>query len=63
MVPFFLFFFAGEFGLDPFKLTSSPDKKARYELSEVQHCRLAMFAIGGIATQSVLNGGAFPYVG
>ncbi|CAM9129240.1 unnamed protein product [Hapterophycus canaliculatus] len=53
----------GEFGFDPFKLASNAEKKARFELSEVQHCRLAMFAIGGIATQSVLNGGAFPYVG
>lgn len=49
--------------MDPLNLTSSPDKKARFELSEVQHCRLAMFAIGGIATQAVLNGGTFPYVG
>ncbi|CAM9439991.1 unnamed protein product [Choristocarpus tenellus] len=54
---------AGDFGLDPFKLTSSPDKKARFELSEIQHCRLAMMAISGIATQAVLNGGAFPYTG
>lgn len=53
----------GEFGFDPFKLAGNPQKKARFELSEVQHCRLAMFAISGIATQAVLNGGSFPYVG
>ncbi|CAN0026021.1 unnamed protein product [Pylaiella littoralis] len=53
----------GDFGLDPFNLTSNSEKKARFELSEVQHCRLAMLAFGGIATQSVLNGGAFPYTG
>lgn len=62
MLPVVLSFrLAGDFGLDPFQLTKNPDKKSRYELSEVQHCRLAMFAIGGICTQSVLSGGAFPY--
>lgn len=49
--------------MDPFNLTSNPSKKARYELSEIQHCRLAMLAFGGIATQAVLNGGDFPYTG
>ncbi|CAN0534993.1 unnamed protein product [Scytosiphon promiscuus] len=49
--------------MDPLNLTSNPSKKARFELSEIQHCRLAMMAISGIATQSVLNGGAFPYTG
>lgn len=53
----------GDFGMDPLNLTSNPSKKARFELSEIQHCRLAMMAISGIATQSVLNGGAFPYTG
>ncbi|CAM9875849.1 unnamed protein product [Ectocarpus sp. 6 AP-2014] len=53
----------GDFGLDPLNLTSNPTKKARYELSEIQHCRLAMSAFGGIATQAVLNGGDFPYTG
>lgn len=51
----------GDFGLDPFYLTEKSDKKARYELSEIAHCRLAMFAISGICTQAVLNGGSFPY--
>ena len=53
----------GDFGMDPLNLTSNPSKKARFELNEIQHCRLAMMAISGIATQSVLNGGAFPYTG
>lgn len=53
----------GDFGMDPLNLTKNADKKARYELSEVQHCRLAMMAISGIATQAVINGGAFPYMG
>lgn len=52
----------GDFGLDPLKLTDNADKKARYELSEIVHCRLAMFAISGILTQSVLSGGQFPYL-
>ena len=53
----------GDFGMDPLNLTSNPTKKARFELCEIQHCRLAMMAISGIATQAVLNGGAFPYTG
>lgn len=52
---------SGDFGLDPLALTRNPAKKARYELSELAHCRLAMFAISGICTQSVLCGGDFPY--
>lgn len=51
----------GDFGMDPLNLTERSDKKARYELSEIAHCRLAMFAISGICTQAVLNGGSFPY--
>jgi Chlorophyll A-B binding protein len=37
-------------------------KSARYQLSEIKNGRLAMLAFGGIATQSVLTGHAFPYL-
>jgi hypothetical protein len=30
--------------------------------SELMNGRLAMFAVGGIATQSIINGHGFPYV-
>jgi hypothetical protein len=47
----------GDFSLDPFKATD----KSMLE-KEISHCRLAMFAIGGVVTQSALAGhGAFPY--
>jgi len=52
----------GEFGLDPFNLCSTPEKTAHLKLSEVVHCRLAMFAFSGMVTQAVLTGGPFPYM-
>ncbi len=51
----------GDFGLDPFKLTSNPAKAADLKLKEIVHCRLAMFAISGMITQAVLTGNGFPY--
>ncbi|CAM9577960.1 unnamed protein product [Discosporangium mesarthrocarpum] len=51
----------GDFSADSFKLTSNPDKKARLELMEIQHCRLGMLAFSGLVTQAVLYGSSFPY--
>lgn len=51
----------GDFGLDTFKLSSTPEKKEFYELAEITHCRLAMFAFSGVVTQAVLTGKGFPY--
>ena len=34
----------------------------KYKLNELLNGRLAMMAIGGIATQSVQNGHGFPYL-
>jgi hypothetical protein len=52
----------GEFAWDPYNLMATPAKKAHYKLSEVVHCRLAMFAFSGMVTQAVLTGHSFPYV-
>lgn len=51
----------GDFGLDPFKLLNTPARTAHMKLSEVVHCRLAMFAFSGMVTQAVLTGNGFPY--
>ena len=32
-------------------------------LAEIKHCRLAMFALGGVVTQQAVLGGGFPYFG
>ena len=55
---------AGNFGLDPLKILKdkSPEEVRRWKLRELKNGRLAMFAIGGVATQSVLTGHGFPYV-
>eukprot|EP00580_Thalassiosira_gravida_P000527 CAMPEP_0201605850 /NCGR_PEP_ID=MMETSP0492-20130828/5514_1 /ASSEMBLY_ACC=CAM_ASM_000837 /TAXON_ID=420259 /ORGANISM="Thalassiosira gravida, Strain GMp14c1" /LENGTH=196 /DNA_ID=CAMNT_0048070169 /DNA_START=54 /DNA_END=644 /DNA_ORIENTATION=+ len=51
---------AGDFGI---AFTSKDAKtQERYSMNELLHGRLAMCAIGGIATQSVLTGNGFPYV-
>jgi|Transcript_27015 hypothetical protein len=52
---------AGDFGLTKF----APKDKAAFDKkreSELLNGRLAMCAIGGIATQTVLTGNGFPYV-
>ena len=49
----------GDFGL---KGPDDQKKMAKYELNELLNGRLAMCAIGGIATQTVLTGHGFPYV-
>jgi Chlorophyll A-B binding protein len=51
----------GDFGLMQYA-PKDADKYAKYELNELMNGRLAMMAIGGIATQSVLSGHGFPYV-
>jgi len=54
----------GNFGLDPLKILKdkSPEEVRRWKLRELKNGRLAMFAIGGVATQAVLTGHGFPYV-
>lgn len=50
---------AGDFG---FKGPSNAAKMDKYKMNELLNGRLAMCAIGGIATQTVLTGHGFPYV-
>jgi len=54
----------GDFGLDPLSILKgkSEEEVKRWKLRELKNGRLAMFAIGGVATQAVLNGSPFPYV-
>uniref|UniRef100_A0A7S2L212 Plastid light harvesting protein n=1 Tax=Leptocylindrus danicus TaxID=163516 RepID=A0A7S2L212_9STRA len=54
----------GDFGLDPlgFLVGKSEEEVNRMKLRELKNGRLAMMAIGGVATQSVLTGHGFPYV-
>jgi hypothetical protein len=40
----------------------SEEQITKLKNSELMNGRLAMFAIGGIATQSVLTGHNFPYI-
>lgn len=49
---------AGDFGIEGPKDAAKMDK---YKMNELLHGRLAMCAIGGIATQSVMTGHGFPY--
>jgi hypothetical protein len=49
---------AGDFGIEGPKDAAKMDK---YKMNELLHGRLAMCAIGGIATQSVMTGNGFPY--
>merc|ERR1719199_1370349 len=52
----------GDFGFDPLGFASDPEKKADLQMKELANGRLAMFAFGGIVTQSVLTGNSFPYL-
>jgi Chlorophyll A-B binding protein len=53
--------FIADFGWHQFK-PSDPEKyKAKVD-SELLNGRLAMIAVGGIATQSIITGHGFPYV-
>ena len=63
---FFLFCFHFErltkdFGWTNFKPSDAAAYKKKQE-SELLNGRLAMMAVGGIATQSVLTGHGFPYL-
>jgi len=51
----------GDFSWHLFKPTDDFDYKKKKQ-SELLNGRLAMFAIGGIVTQSVISGHNFPYV-
>merc|ERR1719152_436295 len=52
----------GDFGFDPVGFSSDPEKLKDLQMKEVANGRLAMFAFGGIVTQSVLTGNSFPYL-
>jgi len=51
----------GDFGLTGFKPKDEAAYRKKQE-SELLNGRLAMIAIGGIATQSVVTGHGFPYL-
>jgi len=52
----------GDYGFDPIGMISDPKKKANMQMKEIANGRLAMFAFGGMVTQSVLTGNSFPYL-
>jgi len=52
---------AGDYGFDPLGFATDPAKKEELQMKELANGRLAMFAIGGFLTQSVLTGHSFPY--
>ncbi|EJK71517.1 hypothetical protein THAOC_07036 [Thalassiosira oceanica] len=53
---------AGDFGIKGPKNDPDGSKMKRKQVSELLNGRLAMMAVGGIATQSVLTGHGFPYL-
>merc|ERR1719327_167575 len=53
---------AGDYGFDPLGFSTDPAKKEELQMKELANGRLAMFAIGGFLTQSVLTGHSFPYL-
>lgn len=53
---------AGDFGIAGPKNDPDGKKLEKKQLSELLNGRLAMCAIGGIATQTVLSGHGFPYM-
>jgi len=53
---------AGDYGFDPLGFSSDPAKKRALQMKELANGRLAMFAFGGVVTQSVLTGNTFPYL-
>jgi len=52
----------GDYGFDPLGFATDPAKKEQLQMKELANGRLAMFAIGGFLTQSVLTGHSFPYL-
>jgi hypothetical protein len=53
----------GDFAFDSTGLSAKPENKARLQLSEIVHCRLAMLAFSGMVTQAVAVSDKFPYTG
>jgi len=51
----------GDFGFDPLGFGKDPAKLDDLRMKELANGRLAMFAFGGVVTQSVLTGNTFPY--
>ena len=51
-----------DFGFDPIGFSSDPKIKEDLQMKELANGRLAMFAFGGVVTQSVLTGNSFPYL-
>ena len=51
----------GDYGFDPLGFASDPAKLETLQMKELANGRLAMFAISGFLTQSVLFGTTFPY--
>merc|ERR1719379_632926 len=49
----------GDYGFDPIGFSTDPKKKADLQMKELANGRLAMFAFGGVVTQSVLTGNSF----
>jgi len=52
----------GDYGFDPIGFGSDPEKLKELQMKELANGRLAMFAFGGVVTQSVLTGNSFPYL-
>ena len=52
---------AGDFSFTKFGPKDEEGMKAK-KVSELMNGRLAMIAVGGIATQSIVNGHGFPYI-
>merc|ERR1719310_1695450 len=52
----------GDFGFDPIAFFFGSEEKADLQMKELANGRLAMFAFGGVVTQSVLTGNTFPYL-
>jgi light-harvesting complex I chlorophyll a/b binding protein 1 len=52
----------GDYGFDPIGFSADPQKKKELQMKELANGRLAMFATGGVITQSVLTGNSFPYL-
>jgi Chlorophyll A-B binding protein len=59
--PIFMFFLHIDYAWNLFQ-PKSADGLAKKKASELLNGRLAMIAIGGIATQSITSGHGFPYI-
>ena len=61
LIIFLLLFALKDYGWTYFG-PKDPAKMAEKKASELLNGRLAMIAVGGIATQSVVTGHGFPYI-